>query len=153
MAIKKGLKLNEYGLFKGAKQVAGKTEEDLYRKLGLSYIEPELRENNGELARAKLPGVKLPRLIGYGDLRGDLQVLTEWTDGSASIEAMARAAMARGLEYIAITDHTKRLAMAHGLDAKRIVKQWLINQTRVHKTVQMNEMEEVIFWEHAEVCT
>ena len=125
IAIKKGLKLNEYGLFKisgrGEKMVAGKIEQEIYKVLGLDYIEPELRESTGEieLAREK----KLPKLIGYSDLKGDLQVQTEWTDGSDSIETMAREASKNGLEYIVITDHTKRLAMTHGLDEKTILKQ------------------------------
>jgi DNA polymerase (family 10) len=121
LAIKKGYKLNEYGLFKGTKQIAGKTEEDIYKALGLDYIEPEMRENTGEIELADKHA--LPKLVGYGDLLGDLQVQTDWTDGSASIEEMARAAMALGLKYIAITDHTKRLAMTNGLDEKRILKQ------------------------------
>ncbi|MEK7195426.1 MAG: DNA polymerase III, partial [Patescibacteria group bacterium] len=121
IAIKKGYKLNEYGLFKGKKQVAGKDEEGIYRALGLDYIEPEMRENTGEIELAKRQ--KLPKLVGYDGLRGDLQIQTDWTDGSASVEAMARAASGFGLEYIAITDHTKRLAMTHGLDEKRILKQ------------------------------
>jgi DNA polymerase (family 10) len=120
-AIKKGLKLNEYGLWKGSKQVAGKTEEDIYKALGLEYIEPEMREMTGEIEAAAQG--HLPKLVEYGDLRGDLQVQTDWTDGSASIEGMALAAAERGLEYIVITDHTKRLAMAHGLDEVRIVEQ------------------------------
>jgi DNA polymerase (family 10) len=122
IAIDKGFKLNEYGLFKGKKQVAGRTEADLYKALDLRYIEPELREMTGELEAARKN--KLPNLIGYRDLRGDLQVQTNWTDGNNSIEEMAEAAMAAGLEYIAITDHTKRLAMTRGLDEKRIQKQW-----------------------------
>ena len=122
IAIKNGYKLNEYGLFKGKKQIAGRTEEELYKALGLRYIEPELREMRGEIKASK--SGKLPDLIGYEDLRGDLQVQSNWTDGAHSIEEMAKAAMAMGLEYIAITDHTKRLAMTHGLDEKRIQKQW-----------------------------
>ncbi len=125
IAIKKGLKLNEYGLFKisgrGEKMVAGKTEQEIYKVLGLDYIEPELRENTGEIELAREE--KLPKLIGYSDLKGDLQVQTEWTDGSDSIETMAREASKNGLEYIVITDHTKRLAMTHGLDEKTILKQ------------------------------
>jgi DNA polymerase (family 10) len=123
-AIKKGLKLNEYGLFKGTRRIAGRTEEEIYRALGMAYVEPELRENTGEVEAAvrefehKKPG--LPKLIGYNDLQGDLQVQTDWTDGDASIETMAREAIKRGLKYIVITDHTKRLAMTHGLDEKRI---------------------------------
>ncbi len=128
LAIKKGWKLNEYGLFDGKKQIAGKTEEEIYKKLGLDYIEPELREMTGELeaslrqAQGKPDG--LPNLIDYGDLKGDLQVQTNWTDGAQSIEEMAREAFAAGLEYIVITDHTKRLAMTRGLDEKRIQLQW-----------------------------
>ena len=80
-----------------------------------------MRENTGEIEAAR--SHKLPELIGYGDLHGDLQVQTNWTDGSDSIETMARAAMKHGLKYIVITDHTKRLAMAHGLDERRIFKQ------------------------------
>jgi len=129
LAVAKGWKLNEYGLFsmraaKGnakEKMIAGRDEEGLYAAFGLDYIEPELRENTGELEAARAH--RLPKIIGYGDLEGDLQVQTDWTDGSDSIEAMARAAAARGLKYIVITDHTKRLAMTHGLDEKRIVKQ------------------------------
>ncbi|MDP3999555.1 MAG: DNA polymerase/3'-5' exonuclease PolX [bacterium] len=123
LAIKKGWKLNEYGLFSGQKQIAGQNEEEIYKKLGLDYIEPELREMAGELEAAKAH--QLPKLIGYGDLRGDLQIQTNWTDGSHSIEEMAKKAIELGHEYIVITDHTKRLAMTHGLDEKRIQKQWL----------------------------
>ncbi|HXF43860.1 MAG TPA: DNA polymerase/3'-5' exonuclease PolX [Candidatus Paceibacterota bacterium] len=122
IAMKKGLKLNEYGLYKKGRLIAGEREEDIYRALGLNWIPPELRTDSGEIAAARVG--KLPKLVGYGDLRGDLQVQTDWTDGKDSIEAMARAAAGRGLEYIAVTDHTKRLAMAHGLDEKRIIKQW-----------------------------
>ena len=128
IAIKKGLKLNEYGLWRGKKmarlpggQVAGKTEESIYKALGLRYIEPEMRENSGELEAARLE--KLPKLINYGDLRGDLQVQTDWTDGEDSIEAMAKAAEEAGLEYIVITDHTKTLAMTGGADEKKLLKQ------------------------------
>jgi DNA polymerase (family 10) len=137
LAINKGWKLNEYGLFKATaqkgrdiakdKMIAGRTEEEIYKAFGMAYVEPELRENTGEIEAAmrqftgKTPG--LPKLIGYNDLQGDLQVQTDWTDGSDSIESMARAAIARGLKYIAITDHTKRLAMTHGLDEKRILRQ------------------------------
>jgi DNA polymerase (family 10) len=135
-----GLTLNEYGLFKikkgstkkGAEQegtrVASRTEEDVYESLKMAYPAPELRENTGEVQAAinefagKKPG--LPKLIGYNDLLGDLQTQTNWTDGNDSIETMARAAMKHGLKYIVITDHTKRLAMTHGLDEKRIRAQW-----------------------------
>ena len=127
LAIKKGWKLNEYGLFKGKKMIAGRTEEELYKKLGLRYIEPEMRENMGEI-RTALRQVQgkpygLPKLIGYKDLKGDLQVHTDWTDGEDSIEEMARAAQATGLEYIVITDHTRSLAMTGGADEKKLLKQ------------------------------
>jgi DNA polymerase (family 10) len=122
IAVKKGYKLNEYGLFKGKKRIAGRTEEEIYNALGMSYIEPEIRENSGEIKAAQMN--QLPKLIGYNELLGDLQVQTNWTDGANSIEEMAKAAMSIGLEYIAITDHTKRLAMTGGLDEKRIQEQW-----------------------------
>jgi len=121
MAGDKGLKLNEYGLWRGTRRLAARTEKDVYRALGLPYIEPELRVAAGEI-EAALAG-KLPDLIDYGSVRGDLQIQTDWTDGSASIEDMARAAMARGLEYIAVTDHTRTLFMAGGLDERGLSKQ------------------------------
>ncbi len=123
ISIKKGLKLNEYGLWRGEKRIAGKTEEEIYKALGLDYIEPEMRENIGEIEAARKH--KLPELIGYGDILGDLQVQTDWSDGESSIEEMANAAIKRGLKYIAITDHTHSLAMTHGLDDKTIRKQWI----------------------------
>ena len=121
IAAKRGLKLNEYGLWKGKKRLAARTEEEVYQALGLPYIEPEIRTNEGELEAAK--SGKLPKLIPYGSVRGDLQVQTSWTDGSATIEKMAAEARARGMEYIAVTDHTKALAMTGGLDEKRLAKQ------------------------------
>lgn len=121
IAIKKGYKLNEYGLFGGKKQIAGKTEEEIYKALGLRYIEPELRENTGEIEAAREN--KLPALIGYDDIRGDLQIQTDWTDGVNSIREMALEAKKLGYEYIAITDHTKSLAMTGGSDEKKLLKQ------------------------------
>ena len=121
IAIKKDWKLNEYGIHKGKKQIAGKSEKELYSKLGLDYVEPELREDNGEIEAAH--SNKLPKLIDYDDLRGDLQTQTDWTDGKHSIEEMALAAEDAGLEYIVITDHTRSLAMANGLDEKRLRQQ------------------------------
>lgn len=135
IAIKKGFKLNEYGLFrrdsKGAsKMIAGATEKELYEALDMAYIEPELREMRGEIAAAQKN--VLPKLVEYDDCMGDLQVQTNWTDGANSIEEMAREAIRRGLSYIAITDHTKRLAMTNGLDGERIKKQW-VEIDRVNK--------------------
>jgi len=121
IAIKKGLKLNEYGIFKGKKQIAGRTEEEVYKVLGLKWMEPELRTNSGEIEAAKKG--KLPKIIGYNDIKGDLQMHTTWSDGSNSIEEMAQKAMKLGLEYIAITDHTQGLAVTGGLDKKGLERQ------------------------------
>lgn len=122
IAIKKGLKLNEYGLFskKSGKYVCGRTEDDVYKKLGLQYIEPELRENQGEIEAAMAN--KLPKLIGYSDILGDLQMHTKYSDGAHTVEQMALAAMKLGYEYIAITDHSKSERVAHGMDEKRLAK-------------------------------
>jgi DNA polymerase (family 10) len=124
IALKKGYKLNEYGLFlkTNEKFIAGETEEEIYKALGMQFIPPEMRENKGEIELALKN--KLPNLINYNDLQGDLQVQTNWTDGDASIEKMANEAIKLGLKYIAITDHTKNLKVAGGLDEKRIQKQW-----------------------------
>ncbi len=121
IAQEKGLKLNEYGLFRGGKRIAGKTEEEIYKALGLSFIPPEIREDQGEIDAAKKG--KVPDLVGYHDLRGDLQIQTTWTDGANSIEEMAEEARRLGLEYIAITDHTKGLAMTGGSDEKKLLRQ------------------------------
>ena len=120
-ALKLGLTLNEYGLFRveGEQRVAGETEEEVYGKLGLAWIPPELRENCGEI-EAALEG-RLPKLIQLSDIRGDLHMHTVETDGRATLEQMAEAARALGYEYIAITDHSKALAMANGLDEERAV--------------------------------
>ncbi|MGB8274972.1 MAG: DNA polymerase/3'-5' exonuclease PolX, partial [Alphaproteobacteria bacterium] len=121
MAQKRGLKINEYGVFKGEKRIAGETEESIFKLLGLDYIPPELRENHGEIEAAKKG--TLPRLIEDRDLRGDLHVHTKATDGRSTIREMAEAARELGFEYIAVTEHSKRLAMAKGLDAKRLARQ------------------------------
>ena len=121
IAQDKGWKLSEYGLFDKGKQIAGQTEEDVYEKLGLRWIPPELRENTGEIEAAKKG--ELPNLIGYKDLKGDLQVHSNWTDGQNSILEMAEQAKKQGLEYIVISDHTKYLAMTGGLDEKGLMKQ------------------------------
>lgn len=122
MAQKKKLKINEYGVFKDNDQrVAGKTEEEIYRLLGMDYVEPEMREARGEIELA-LKG-KLPRLITLDEIRGDLHCHTDATDGDDTLEAMAKAAEALGYAYLAITDHTQRLTVAHGLDKKRLLQQ------------------------------
>ena len=118
-AIGRGLKLNEYGVFRvhdGAR-VAGETEEEVYASLGLAWIAPELREMHGEIAAAE--SGTLPRLVDRADLRGDLHLHTTESDGRDDLRAMALAAREAGLEYIAVTDHSKALAMANGLDERR----------------------------------
>jgi len=114
-------KLNEYGLFAGKRRIAGATEEEVYKKLGLAFIAPELREDRGEIPAAKAN--QLPCLVTLSDIRGDLHVHSDWTDGTATIAAMAMGAQARGYEYIALTDHSRRVAMAHGLDPARLSRQ------------------------------
>ena len=121
LAEKKGYKLNEYGLWSGKKLIAGKTEEEIYKALGMQTPPPEIRNDSGEIQAALKNN--LPKLVGYGDIKGDLQVTTNWTDGENSIEEMAAAAQAAGLEYIAITDHTKSLAMIGGLNEKKLLQQ------------------------------
>ena len=121
IAVHRGWKLNEYGLFSGKRRIAGSTEDEIYKKLGLAYIPPEMREDRGEVALAK--SNELPRLVTRADIRGDLHAHSDWTDGTASIAAMAEAAQAQGYEYIALTDHSQRVAMAHGLDPARLTRQ------------------------------
>ncbi len=121
MAQKKGLKLSEYGLFRGAKRLAGATEEELYAALGLDWIPPELRENRGEIEAAERKA--LPKLIERADLKGDLHAHTSASDGNDSLKTMAAAAKTRGLRYFAITDHSKYLGITHGLDAERLARQ------------------------------
>jgi len=118
-AIGQGYKLNEYGLFRISDdvKVAGVREEEIYEALGLDWVPPELRELRGEIEAAEARA--LPRLVELGDLRGDLHMHTTETDGKDDIRAMADAAKAAGLEYIAITDHSQSLAMANGLDERR----------------------------------
>ena len=123
LAIEKGWKLNEYGLFeKGGKRLAGKAETEIYQKLGLDYIPPELRENKGELEAAA--NGELPHLIELDDIKGDLQMHSTWSDGSATLEDMAKGAKERGYEYMAITDHSASVRVANGLSEERFRKQW-----------------------------
>lgn len=121
IAVQKKLKINEYGVYKKEKYIAGKTEKDVYRQVGLPYIEPELREDRGEIAAAQKG--QLPSLIKLEDIKGDLHCHTHATDGADSLEAMAQAAMERGYEYLAITDHSKHLTVANGLNEKRLLQQ------------------------------
>ena len=121
IAISKKLKINEYGVYKGNKRIAGKTEDEVYKSIGLKYIEPELRENMGEIEAAQKN--KLSDLVTLHDIRGDLQNYTNATDGKYSLEEMVEAARQKGYEYMAITDHSKRVTMARGLDEKRLARQ------------------------------
>jgi DNA polymerase (family 10) len=130
LANQHGWKLNEYGLVSGKRRIAGATEEDVYEKLKLAYIVPELREDRGEIAAAQAG--KLPRLVKLSDVRGDLHVHSDWTDGTVPIAGMAEAAQARGYEYVALTDHSRRVAMTHGLDPARLGRQ-------IHEIERLNE--------------
>jgi DNA polymerase (family 10) len=121
IAIKKGYKLNEYGLFKEGRRIGGRTEKEIYKKLGLQFIAPELRRDEGEIELA-LRG-RLPKLVESEDIKGDLQLQTNWTDGSSSIKDYVKEAEKLGYEYIMITDHTKSLAMTGGLDEETLMRQ------------------------------
>ena len=117
----RGLKINEYGVFRGTKRIAGATEESVYGAVGLPSIPPELREDRGEIQAAREG--RLPTLVGYEDLKGDLHAHTSATDGRNTLEEMAGAAAALGLQYLAITEHSRRQAMSHGLDPARLARQ------------------------------
>ena len=116
--LKRGLKINEYGVFKNNHRLAGKTEEQVYRAVGLAWIPPELRESAGEIEASEQGS--LPELVETGDLRGDLHVHSSDSDGRASIEDMVAGARTAGLSYLAVTDHSRHLTVAHGLDAARL---------------------------------
>lgn len=118
VAIKKGWKLSEYGLFDNDKQIAGTTERSVYSKLGMQFIEPEIRENTGEIQLALKK--KLPKLVKYTDIKGDLHMHSNWSDGVDSIENMARSAKSIGHEYICITDHLGTLKIASSIASKDV---------------------------------
>jgi len=120
IALKKGFKVNEYGIFRldNDKRVGGEKEEEIYETLGMEWIPPEMREDQGEIELAQEK--KLPVLIEIGDLQGDLHAHSNWSDGVASIEEMAEAALSRGYKYLAICDHTQSLAVASGLSPEEI---------------------------------
>ena len=123
MAVKAGLKINEYGIFRERddKKLGGKEEEDVYRILGLPYIPPEMREDTGEIEAALRGG--LPRLVELKDIKGDLHVHSKWSDGSHDFEELTEEARKRGYEYIAITDHSKGLGIARGLTAEKLLNE------------------------------
>jgi DNA polymerase (family 10) len=118
---RKGLKINEYGVFKGKKRIAGATEKSVFASVGLPWIEPEMREDRGEIEAAGAN--RLPKLVRREDLRGDLHSHTDATDGTAPLAEMARAARAAGLAYLAVTDHSRYLGAYRGLDAERLARQ------------------------------
>ncbi|HHH36253.1 MAG TPA: DNA polymerase/3'-5' exonuclease PolX [Gammaproteobacteria bacterium] len=120
LAQRRRLKINEYGVFRGDRRVAGRTEASVYRSVGLPLIPPELREGQGEIEAARKR--RLPRLVRLEDLRGDLHLHTTASDGHDSLEAMAEAARAAGLDYIAVTEHSRRLSVARGLDERRLLE-------------------------------
>lgn len=123
LAIDEGWKLNEYGLFdRAGGRLAGRTEEEVYRKLRMAYVPPELRENKGEIEAAR--DGRLPELVKSDDIKGDLQMHTTWSDGSAPLEEMAAAAKGRGYRYIAVTDHSVSVRVANGLTEERFRRQW-----------------------------
>ncbi len=119
IAIKKNLKLNEYGVFRGDEKVAGREEDEVYRALGLHWIPPELREDRGEVEASH----SLPELVDYGDIQGDLHCHSRWSDGTATIEEMARKAKSMGYKYLAITDHSQSLKVAGGLTEEEVLRQ------------------------------
>jgi DNA polymerase (family 10) len=130
IGVKKGLKINEYGVFKKDKRVAGKTEKEVFKQVDLPYIEPELREDRGEIDAARKK--KLPDLLTLDDIRGDLHSHTKDTDGRFSTEEMVEAAKEKGYEYLGISNHSQRLTVAKGLDKKRLAKQ-------IHEIDHLNE--------------
>jgi DNA polymerase (family 10) len=146
IAQAKSLKLNEYGVYRGSKRVAGRTEQDVYKALGLQWIPPEMRENRGEIARAKQH--KLPKLVTLEEIHGDLQMHTDASDGKATLPEMIDAARALGYAYIAITDHSPRTSMA-GQTPAEIRAQWKeidrlnkgMRGVRVLKSVEMDILE------------
>jgi DNA polymerase (family 10) len=130
IARTKGMKLSEYGLFKGQKMVAGKTEEEVYSMLNMAYIPPELREDRGEIEAALKK--KLPKLVELKHIRGDLQMHSTYSDSTATIMQLAEFAASLGYEYILITDHSQSAKYAHGLEVERLHKQWK-DITRINK--------------------
>ncbi len=120
-AVQAGLKINEYGIFRGETRVGGARESEVYAAVKLPFIDPELREDRGEIEAAEKG--RLPHLVDLADMRGDLHSHSNATDGQAEIAAMAKAARQCGYEYLAITDHSRRMTIAHGLDAQRLARQ------------------------------
>lgn len=141
LGIERGLRISEYGIFRvgrgekkgkeAGERIGGEREEEVFEAVGMVWVPPELREDRGEV-EAALKG-KLPHLLTLKDIRGDLQMHTRWSDGKNSVEEMARACQERGYEYMAITDHSRAVAVARGLDPKRLEKQWKEIERARHK--------------------
>lgn len=148
LGVERGLKINEYGVFKGEARIAGKKEEDVFESVGLPYIEPELREDRGEIEAAKAG--RLPKLVTIDSIKGDLHTHTKATDGYHTVEEMALAAKERGYRYIAISDHSKHLTVTRGLDEKRLWEQMKeidslnerLNGFVVLKSIEVDIMED-----------
>jgi DNA polymerase (family 10) len=121
IAKTRGIKINEYGVFKGKKKIGGKEEKEVYKALGMDWIEPELREDRGEIEASQ--NGRLPKLVQESEIKGDLHIHSKWSDGTSSIEEIARTAQKRGYQYVAICDHSKSLKIAHGLDESSLIKQ------------------------------
>jgi len=148
IGIGKNLKISEYGVFKGDKQIAGKTEGEVYKTVGLPFIKPELREDRGEIEAGQKGN--LPKLVELDDIRGDLHMHTRYSDGRFTIKEMAEAARNKGYEYIAISDHSKHLTVANGLDERRLAEQMeeieKLNQElkgiRILKSIELDILED-----------
>jgi DNA polymerase (family 10) len=120
LGVKKGLKINEYGVFRGSRRIAGRTEDEVFRSVGLPFIPPEMREGQGEI-EAAMRG-QLPRLLTLKEIRGDLHVHTSVTDGRKTLEEMAAAAKKRGYRYMAITEHSRHVTVAQGLKPEGLAR-------------------------------
>jgi len=142
LAVEQKLRINEYGVFKGKKRIAGRTEHDVYEALGMPFIAPELREDRGEISAAQ--NNCLPELIRLENIRGDLHVHTTVTDGLHDLEKMAAAARKRGYEYLAITEHSRRVKIAHGLDAHGLEK-------HIRRIDRLNQTSDVVLLKGIEV--
>jgi len=134
LGVKKGLKINEYGVFRGEERIGGENEEDVFASVGLPYIPPELREDRGEIEAAKEN--RIPQLVEVSDLKGDLHVHTKWSDGKNSVEDMADSAIGLGYEYIAVADHSPAVGIAGGLTEDELAP-------RREEIVKANERFEV----------
>jgi DNA polymerase (family 10) len=138
IAIAKGYKLNEYGLFEGKKKIAGKTEEEIYKKLGMEWMPPEIRTVSGEIEAAK--NKKLPELIGFNDIKGDLHLHSNYSDGMNTVMELALAGEKMGYKYLAISDHVGSLAIANAMDEKKLLKE-LAEIDRTNKELQRKKID------------